>query len=109
MAESIKPATHNVRLSYLKSFFDWCVWRGLCWQPGQGPKKPKAEDRIVNIDVKVLSRLIGLPDHKTFAGLRDYALILLQLDTAIRPMEAFGLLETDINLRGLEVYVRADC
>jgi integrase len=49
-----------------------------------------------------------LPNKKTFAGLRDYALILLILDTGIRPKEAFSLLVSDINLRNLNVVIRAE-
>ncbi|WP_207744497.1 tyrosine-type recombinase/integrase [Desulfallas sp. Bu1-1] len=49
-----------------------------------------------------------MPNKKTFAGLRDYALILLILDTGIRPKEAFSLLVSDINLRNLNVVIRAE-
>lgn len=71
-------------------------------------KKRKDEGRIVNLDAKVLSKLLATPDQKTFAGLRDYALIMLTLDTGIRPNEAFQLEVDDINWRALEVYVRSD-
>lgn len=107
--EDIKPATYNIRRNYLKQFFDWCVKEGFfADNPLDGFKKRKDEGRIVPLDAETLSRLISLPNKNTFAGLRDYALILLTLDTGIRPKEAFSLLQDDINLRSMEVYVRSD-
>jgi site-specific recombinase XerD len=109
MSEEMKPATFNLRLVYLRAFFDWCVKEGLFPEnPLAGLKKRKDEGRVVNHDEETLRRLLALPEKKTFAGLRDYALLLLTLDCGIRPKEAFSLLPQDINLRSLEVYVRAE-
>lgn len=60
------------------------------------------------MEIETLSKLLNLPNTKTFAGLRDYSLILLTLDTGLRPKEAFCLLITDINLRSLELYICSD-
>ncbi len=109
MAEDIKASTYNIRLSYLKAFFDWCVAEGIHTDnPMTRLKKRKAEGRVVNLTLDDLKALIELPDTKTFAGLRDYAVILLTLDTGIRPKEAFSLLVDDFNFRSSEVYVRSE-
>lgn len=109
MAENIAAATYNMRLVYLRAFFNFCIEEGyMTDNPLKGLKRRKAAGRVVNLDVDTLKRLLELPDRTTFAGLRDYALILLQLDTGIRPKEAFGLMLDDINLRAKEIYVRAD-
>lgn len=50
----------------------------------------------------------GVVDRRMFPGLRDYALILLTLDSSIRPGEALSLIPLDINFRAREVYVRAE-
>lgn len=76
--------------------------------PLTGFKKRKAEGKAVNIPVDTLQKLIKLPNKKTFAGLRDYALILLTLDCGIRPKEAFGLVATDINITSLEISIRSE-
>ncbi|WP_339317604.1 tyrosine-type recombinase/integrase [Paenibacillus sp. FSL R10-2734] len=55
-----------------------------------------------------LINLINAPDQKTFLGQRDYALILLTLDTGVRPKEAFTLLPNEFNPRANELYVRAE-
>lgn len=79
--DSIKPATNNNRLVYLLTFFKWCVEQGvLSDNPVNGFKKRKDEGRIVRIDETVLSDLLKLPDQSSYAGLRDYALLLIFLD-----------------------------
>lgn len=109
MGEKIKPATYNIRRNYLKQFFNWCIREGIYSEnPMDVLKKRKDEGRVVNLDAETLSKLIAEPDTKSFAGLRDYGIILLTLDTGIRPKEAFSLLPSDINIRALEVYVRSD-
>ena len=109
MAQKAKPAHYNLKLVYLKAFFNWCLQEGIFSENPLLPfKKRKAEGRVANLETDILTQLIALPDKNTFSGLRDYALLLLTLDTGIRPKEAFYLLPTDINLHALEVYVRAE-
>jgi site-specific recombinase XerD len=109
MAQKVKPATFNLRLVYLRAFFDWCIQEGfLTENPLAGIKRRKTEDRIVNIEANTLTRLLSIPNKKTFAGLRDYTLLLLTLDTGIRPKEAFSLLVDDINFPSLEVHIRPE-
>lgn len=109
MAEDAKPAYYNKKLVYLKIFFNWCLKEKIITEnPLADFKRRKADERIVQIDGDTLKRLLSLPDQSTFPGLRDYALLLLQLDTGIRPKEALALLVSDINFRSLEVYVRAE-
>ncbi len=105
-SQKVKPATYNIRLTYLKAFFAWCVREGLLEEnPLEGFKRRKDGGRVVSLDPETLRRLLALPDTSTFAGLRDYCLMLLTLDTGIRPKEAFSLLPGDLNLRALEVRV----
>jgi len=109
MSQQVKPATFNLRLVYLKAFFDWCIQEGILeGNPLMGFKRRKAEGRVVNIREEELVKLIKLPDKATFAGLRDYAVLLLTMDTGIRPKEAFSLTVDDINITMLEIYIRAE-
>lgn len=109
MGQDVKPATYNLRLVYLRAFFKWGVEEGIFQEnPLKGLKRRKAEARIVNIEDDILERLLELPDQKTYAGLRDYVLLLLELDTGIRPKEALNLYPPDINLKAFEVYVRSE-
>ncbi|MGE5371701.1 MAG: tyrosine-type recombinase/integrase [Solirubrobacterales bacterium] len=109
LQQPVKPATYNLRLVYLKGFISWGVKEGIFPDnPLIGMKKRRDEGRTVNIDPDILTRLIGLPDQNTYAGLRDYALILMTLDCGIRPSEAQGLVPEDINTRSMEVTIRAE-
>jgi site-specific recombinase XerD len=109
MGQQIKPATYNMRLIYLRAFFGWCLKEAVVTEnPFNELKKRRDEGRVVNIDCDILKKLLSAPEAKTFAGLRDYALLLLTLDTGIRPKEAFSLLPDDVNLRSLDVYVRSE-
>ena len=97
MSDPLKPNAYNVRLRYLKSFFAWSYAEGFIKKdPLKGWKVRKAESRIVDIPESILQKLLEAPDQKTFSGLRDYAIILLQLDTGIRPKEALTLSKDDI-------------
>ncbi|GIO30758.1 MULTISPECIES: tyrosine-type recombinase/integrase [Paenibacillus] len=97
--EGIAPATFNSRLTYLRTFLKWCVENGyLKENPLKGLKKRKEGSRIVAIDIETLKKLLQMPDKNTFVGMRDYTLILLTLDTGIRPSEALSLQPNDINL-----------
>lgn len=109
MAEDVKPAYYNNKLVYLKIFFNWCLEEKIIFEnPLTEFRRRKADDRIVQIDGEILRKLLSLPDQTTFPGLRDYALLLFQLDTGIRPKEALSVLISDVNLRASEVYVKAE-
>lgn len=109
MSQKVKPATYNLRLVYLKSFFDWCIDRGyMPDNPLKGFRRRKAAPRIVEVPEDVLKKLLDLPDQRTFAGLRDYALLLITLDTGIRPKEAFSLTPANIDLARSKVTIPAD-
>ncbi|PAK55398.1 tyrosine-type recombinase/integrase [Paenibacillus sp. 7541] len=106
MSDQIAPATFNSRLVYLRAFFKFCVEeKHIRVNPLEGIRKRKTENRAVAIEEDVLKALLNAPDQTTFTGLRDYTLILLTLDTGIRPSEALRLIPEDFNASAHEVYV----
>lgn len=106
MSQPIKPATYNLRLVYLRAFLNWCVKEGIITSnPLVNFKRRKDPGRICTIEQETLQKLITLPNTKTYAGLRDYALIILTLDTGIRPKEAFSLKIEDVNFNSLTITV----
>jgi site-specific recombinase XerD len=79
--QGIKPATYNNRLVYLRTFFNRCVEKNvLSDNPLLGIKKRKDAVRPVQIDEEAQIKLIQLPNRETYAGLRDYAMLLMFLD-----------------------------
>ena len=50
MSQPVKPATYNLRLIYLKTFFNWCIKEGIFQEnPLEGLKKRRDEGRVVNL------------------------------------------------------------
>ncbi|ACX53072.1 integrase family protein [Ammonifex degensii KC4] len=102
------PATFNMARKYLKLFFAWCVREGyLPANPVDGIKKRREDGTPRPVSLEAVQKLLTACDRKSFTGLRDYALILFQLDTGVRPGEALKLLPEHFNLRSLEVYIPA--
>lgn len=101
----LAPATFNLRRAYLRAFFAYLVSQGAVPQNPITFRKRKDEGRERTVPQEVLRKLLELPDKRTYAGLRDYVLILLTLDTGIRPKEALSLLPEHFNLEAQEVTI----
>jgi site-specific recombinase XerD len=109
MAQDMSPTSYNHRLIYLGSFLKWCVDEFIIPEnPLKNFSTKQVDDKIIDVDDETLKKLLKLPDRTTFAGLRDYALMCLFLDTGIRPGEASQLLKEDINFESLEIYIRTE-
>ena len=105
------PSTYNLYFSYLKVFWDWTTREGYFRgdrHPLDGLKKRKPRGRIVQLEEDKVHELIRQPDKNTYAGFRDYCILLLQIDTGIRPGEALQLLPDDFHHEKGEVIVRAE-
>lgn len=109
LSEDIKAATYNARLSYLRNLIDWCVEEGIARNnPLKSFKRKRTQPRTVQVETEDILKLINIFDKRTFAGLRDYGLIVLTLDSGLRPNEALSLRLDDINFKSQEVYVREE-
>ena len=106
--DNLSPYTYNLRLVYLRGFFNYCVEKEFIKEnPMAGLKKRKVTPRIVDVDLSKVKDLLNVPDKTTYTGYRDYCLMLLQLDTGIRPSEALALIPSDYNRSAAQVTVRA--
>lgn len=102
------PAYYNLGRQYLGAFFNWCVKQGvLPANPLAGIRKRRDEPKVRNIPEEVLLKLLDLPDKSTFAGFRDYCLLLFTLDTGARPKEALSLRPEDFDLKARQVVIPA--
>jgi integrase len=105
----IAPATFNLRRAYLNNFFCYLIAQGvLSENPLKGIRARKDEGKARALPREVVEKLLDLPDKRTFTGLRNYTLLLLSLDTGIRPREAIQLLPEDFNLEAREVVIRKE-
>ncbi|AEY67849.1 tyrosine-type recombinase/integrase [Clostridium sp. BNL1100] len=109
MGEDIKPATYNLRRSYLKNFFDYLKEEDLISSnPMEKLSKRKVQDKIIDIPIDTFQQLLTIPNKTTFVGLRDFALMLMMLDNGIRPKEALSLKISDFDLKHNCVTVSAE-
>ena len=94
-----KNNTWNIRHKYMKKFFDWCLEEHLldCQHPLRGLKKRRPQNRIVHISNEDIEKILALPDKSTFAGYRNYCIMLFSLDTAARPSSTLLLRRKDFN------------
>jgi len=107
LSDAKRPNTYNIRHKYMKKFFDWCLEEKIlnCQNPLRGLKKRRPQNRIVSISDEDITRLLALPNKNTFAGYRNYCIMLFSLDTAARPSEMLQLKERDFNFANLLVNV----
>lgn len=106
--KGIAPSTYNVRLKTLRPFFTFCTTEGaFSSSPAEGLKYRREEPRIVDYKMEDIKRLINSIGADTYPTLRDTCLIILSLDTGIRPSEALALLPEDVDLQTRRALVKA--
>ncbi len=107
-AEEMRSATFNLRRAYLKAFFSFLVREGaIAKNPIDFPRR-KDEGRARAVPEEALRKLLEACNKKTFAGFRDYCLVLLILDTGTRPGEALRLKREDFDFASLEMTIPAE-
>jgi integrase/recombinase XerD len=91
--KGLSPTTVNIRLRTLKCLFKFLNDEGhIPDNPTARVKLLKTEkDTIQAFSKQQIIDILKQPDQRTYAGFRDYVLLLLFLDTGIRLNEALGL------------------
>ena len=91
--KGLSPVTINIRLRTLKCFFKFLCDEGhINHNPTSKVKLQKTEqDTITAFSKQQIVDLLNQPNQRSYAGFRDYVLMLLFLDTGIRCNEALGL------------------
>ena len=96
-----KPATVALKLSVIRSLFDYLKIAGVVANNPAltklvPPPKPTEDLRGRALTPKEVSHLLAGPDRRQPEGARDYALMLLMLRTSLRVAEACSLKGTSI-------------
>ncbi len=95
--------SRNLRLTALRSFFRYASFQ----EPGQSnhiqrvlaiPSKRQDRRLIDFLTRPEIDALLSAPDKETWAGRRDYALLLLAIQTGLRISELIGLRRDDVAL-----------
>jgi site-specific recombinase XerD len=84
----------------LRAFFNWLNKEGYTAENRLAKlKPPKAPTRVVDILTSdEISRILGCLDTDTWSGARDYAIVILLLDTGLRSSELTGLEPEEVNM-----------
>ncbi len=93
----LSAATLNARLAALRSFVTQAAKRGLCAFQLDDIKSVKAQayKDTRGISVALFQQLIGVIDRSTPMGKRNYAMLRLLWDNALRRAEVCGLDRAD--------------
>lgn len=86
----------------IKVFFSWCVDEDvLDVNPSTRLVQPKAPDYLIpTFTPEHIEKMLAACDQKTREGFRDYALLLVLLDTGMRVSELCGLRLDDVHVSG---------
>ena len=102
-----KSGYYNKLLQGLRQYFDYCIGEGILKEnPCAGLHCKRSGARIVQHEESTIRAFLDLPDKTTFAGLRDYVLMLTILDTGIRPNELLQITITDLDFVNKQMHIR---
>ena len=93
--------TINCYLRSIRAFWGWLLKEGFIdSNPFMRVKIPRAPKKVITpFTEDQIQNLIKMIDTSTTAGLRDYVIILMFLDTGMRLGELIGLRMNDVDLR----------
>ncbi|RYD06846.1 hypothetical protein N752_01590 [Desulforamulus aquiferis] len=88
-----KPQTVNMRLRTLKQLYGYLVAEGYLYENPVSLVDPLKTPKtlIQSLSHDQVKKLLQIPDRQTFTGLRDYAVMIMLLDTGLRVSEICGL------------------
>lgn len=108
--EGLAEQTVNTHLRHLKAFYNFLLSENyIDSNPFCNVKQLKEPiDTVESLNEEEVKALLREPDRRTFAGFRDYVLLVLLLDTGLRITEALTLTEDKIDFRTSIITVSGD-
>lgn len=95
----IKTLRVFLRVLYENEYIDF--------NPAASLKSIKGKStEIIPFNDEQVKALLNMPDKDTFAGLRDYMIMRILLDTGIRLNELCNIRLSDINMKDYRIYIR---
>ncbi|WP_051276651.1 tyrosine-type recombinase/integrase [Desulfovirgula thermocuniculi] len=100
--QNLKPTSINGRIRSVRAFFNFLESQGaLRTNPAKGISLVRHTEPVVpTFTEDHVRRLLEQPDLSTFAGLRDYTIMLLLLDTGVRIGELLRARREDVVSEG---------
>ena len=109
LSPKISNAYHNKRLSTYRQFYNMLVAFGhVRNNPTENMHYRKTTVNIKNYNECNIKKFLSEIDITTFAGLRDYIMCLLIIDTGIRPSEVVQIRKEDVDYTNRQIHLRSD-
>lgn len=103
--ENLGPVDYNMKRRFVGAFLEFLRLEGYIPEnPCTRFKSRKEPGRVVSVKPDVIRRLLDIPRKDSFAGVRDRCMMIVSLDTGIRPQEIRKLMLADVDLD--EAYIR---
>ena len=101
ITRKISARSRNLRLTAVHSFFHYLAYEEPAYASQIQrvlaiPSKRYAKALVTFLDRSEINALLAAPDQRTWYGRRDYALILLTVQTGLRVSELTGLRWEDL-------------
>ncbi len=107
--EHLQPVTYNMRRRFTGAFLEFLRLEGYIPEnPCSRFKSRKEPGRAVSVKPEVIQRLLEAPRTDTFAGVRDRCMMIVSLDTGIRPQEIRKLMLPDVDLEEACIRIRPE-
>lgn len=98
-------ASQNNKLRALRSFFSYCVKNNYTKiNPVSNLKIKEVKKLPATFQLEDLKKLLSQPDRSTFAGYRDYVIMVLLMDSAMRISECINLKIQDLVFEGSNIH-----
>lgn len=107
----LSPTTINIRLRTLRTMCNFWYEEGMIETNPMRTIKPirtDEDDLVSGYTDEEIEMLLKAPDQRQFAGWRDYVLMMLMLDTGMRPNEAVSLRYEQIDFRKQTIFVPSE-
>lgn len=106
----LKPCTVNIRIRSLKCYIKWLFENAYISENYALKIKlvKVPEDTIKPLSDADVRKLLSAPNKNTYAGVRDFAIMVIILDCGIRISELCTLKVDDINTKEGLVYVKGE-
>ena len=106
---TMSNAYYNKRLSTYKRFFDMLIELGhTLHNPLETWHYRKVGFNIKNYEECNIKKFLSAIDQSSFAGFRDYTMLLFILDTGVRPSEVVQIKKEDVNYMVGQVYLSGE-
>lgn len=102
------PARFNHPYQYLSSFFNWAIRQDYITKnpiTSQGIQKKRDDGNIKPASIDDIKLLLDSFDKTNYAGLRNYVITLVMLDTGMRTSELTRLKDTDYDAAARQIII----